>query len=606
MTSSTQLLENLSPEKKELLRKLVAEKQLRKDLNPDNSRAARNWIEKYAYIQTKKQNIELIKFNKAQDEYQKIVEALTAAGLPVRICVLKARQLGISTITQCNHSYSGTQFANKRCKTISYSGESAADLFDMSERIYRLLPEDKKPPIRYHTKSKLVFLDKENKDESLDSRIIIDTAKNLYSGRSQTIHNLHISEMGMMSNVSSLLISLMNAVADEPNTFSCVESTAMGADNFFKEFWDSCSTLEEVLSGNVDTDAGKRDYVKLFIPWYWGEEYVRTPPKSFKLFNYEHERFGNEKELEKSYHWTKEQFAYRRWAIVNMCNGDIEIFHQEYPSNEIEAFIAGGRMRFDKPSVVWYVNNYKDPIATGELYAAETEEQAKEHFGRYEPEIIFEKNPTGLLELWEYPDSECDYVIGGDVAEGIEIVPGDSRKTDYSVGSVFKRSPYKKVAQLRGKIEPDVFADYLRLLGWYYNLAWICCEANKEGVYVNKLLDERYSYVYYQLILDEKTERKTRKVGWHTNSATRPVMIGDLAKVIRERSMINESYDSAQEYMNFIIGKRGKAEAKYGTNDDVVFADGLALEAHMLMPIVSRVRKNINKKVFGYRRHKKK
>jgi hypothetical protein len=582
----------------------LKEKRKRQKAPNDDPRAARRWIEKYAYIQTKKQNIELIKLNRAQDEYQKIVEALIKAGLPVRICVLKARQLGISTVTQCNNAYSATQFPNKRAKTISYSGESAADLFDMSERIYRLLPEDKKPPIRYHTKTKLVFLDKDNKDDSLDSRIIIDTAKNLYSGRSQTIHNLHISEMGMMQNVAKLLISLMNAVADEPNTSSTVESTAMGADNFFKEFWDSCSTLEEVLTGNVDTNNGKRDYVKLFIPWFYGEEYVRKAPKSFRLYNYEHERFGNEKELEKIYHWTKEQFAFRRWAIINVCNGDLEIFHQEYPSNPLEAFVAGGRMRFDKPAVMYYVNNVKEPEAIGELYEAETEEQAKEHFGKNIPEILFEKNPSGLFYIWEYPDSKCDYVIGADVAEGIEVVPGDTKRTDYSVASVFKRDPFKKVAQFRGKVEPDIFADYLYLLGWYYNLAWICCEKNKDGNYVNKLLDERYSYVFYKIILDEKTERKTRKVGWVTDTISRPIMVGDLAKVIREKTMINYSEDSAQEYLNFIINKRGKPEAKFGTNDDVVFADGLALECHILMPVVTRVRKNFNKKVFGYRRHR--
>ena len=582
------------------------EKQKRKQLSVDNFQAARNWIEKYCYIQTQRQEIIPVKLNSAQDKFQTVVEALEKHNKPVRVCVLKARQEGISTITQCNISYRTTQFANRKSKTISYSGESASDLFDMSERVYRLLPDELKPPIRYHTKTSLVFVDKYNSDVSLDSRIIIDTAKNLFSGRSQTIHNLHISEMALMQNVAKLLISLMNAVVPFPGTFSVVESTAMGNDNFFKEFWESCSTLEEVLSGNVDTDGGKRDYVKLFIPWFIHEDYKRAASKSFKLYNFEHERFSNEKQLEKIYKWTKEQFAWRRWAIVNLCGGDLEVFHQEYPSNELEAFIAGGRMRFDKVSVMFYVNNVKEPEATGELYVVESEKEAHEHFGKQKPEVIFEKNPTGLLQLWEYPDIKCDYVIGADVAEGIEVVPGDSKRTDYSVASVFKRDPYKKVAQLRGKIEPDIFADYLYNLGWYYNLAWICCEANKDGVLVNKLLDERYSYLFYQIILDEKTQRKTRKVGWTTNSTTRPIMIGDLARVIREQSMINYSYDSAQEYMYFIINKRGRPEAKFGTNDDTVFADGLALQAHLLMPIVSRIHRDIKKKVFGYQRHKRK
>lgn len=592
-------------EQKELLRKLLLEKQQRENSLKDE-KAARKWIEEHCYIQDKRQKIIKLKLNTAQDIFQSTVEALEKAGKPVRICVLKARQEGISTITQANISYSTTQFSNKRSKTVSYSGESAADLFDMSERIYRLLPDNIKPAIRYHTKSSLVFVDKNNPKESLDSKLIIDTAKNLFSGRSQTIHNLHISEMAMMQGVSKLLISLMNAVSPEPNTFVVVESTAMGADNFFKEFWQSCSTLDEVLNDAVDIEEGKKEYVKIFIPWFIHQEYRRKPPKKLKLFNYEHERFGNEKDLEKAYQWSKEQFAWRRWAIVNLCGGDIEVFHQEYPSNELEAFISGGRTRFDKSSVTFYINNAKKPEATGELYCVESEEKALEHFGKYEPEIVFEKNPTGILQIWEQPDKESDYVIGADVAEGIEVVPGDRKRTDFSVASVFKRNPYKKVAQLRGKIEPDIFADYLYRLGWYYNLAWVCCESNKDGVLVNKLLDERYSYVFYKIILDEKSERKTRKVGWNTDTITRPIMVGDLAKVIREREMINYSSDSAEEYMSFIINKRGRPEAKFGANDDVVFADGLALQAHLLMPIVSRIKKQVRQRVFGYTRHKKK
>jgi len=578
----------------------------RSQILQNNPRVAREWIEKNCFIQTKKQAIVLIKLNEAQDQFQKVVEALTAANKPIRICALKARQEGISTVTQCNSSYKIYNSSNIKAKTVSYSDESANDLFDMSERIYRNLEPNLQPAIRHHTKSSLVFVDKDSTKESLDSKITIDTAKNLYSGRSQTIHTLHISEMAMMQNVSKLLISLMNAVSPEPNTFSVVESTAMGADNFFKEFWGKCSTLKEVLSGNIDTDNNKVDYVKLFIPWFIHKEYEKRASPAFRLFNYEHERFGNEKELEKIYHWSLDKFAWRRWAIVNLCGGDLDIFHQEYPSNELEAFIAGGRMRFDKPSVMFYVNNVIEPTATGELFVGESEEDAHEHFGKYKPEIIFEENPTGLFQIWEYPDDKCDYVIGADVAEGIEIVPGDSKRTDYSVASVFKRNPYKKVAQFRGKVESDIFADYLYNLGWYYHLAWICCESNKDGIHVNKLLDERYSYIFYKVILNEKTQRKTRKVGWLTDSISRPIMIGDFAKVVRERLMTNYSYDSAQEYMNFVINKRGKPEHKFGANDDVVFADALALQAHIIMPIVSRVHKTVKLKVFGYARHRKK
>ena len=42
-----------------------------------------------------------------------------------------------------------------------------------------------------------------------------------------------------------------------------------------------------------------------------------------------------------------EQLKWRRWCINNNCNGDVEQFHQEYPSTPEEAFIASGRPRFN-------------------------------------------------------------------------------------------------------------------------------------------------------------------------------------------------------------------------------------------------------------------
>ena len=32
-----------------------------------------------------------------------------------------------------------------------------------------------------------------------------------------------------------------------------------------------------------DAEAGKGDFVAIFVPWYWQEEYRRVPPEGFVL-----------------------------------------------------------------------------------------------------------------------------------------------------------------------------------------------------------------------------------------------------------------------------------------------------------------------------------
>ena len=43
--------------------------------------------------------------------------------------------------------------------------------------------------------------------------------------------------------------------------------------------------------------------------------------------------YGNEIAIKSLYHLDNEQMQWRRWCIENNCNGEIDIFKQEYPSN---------------------------------------------------------------------------------------------------------------------------------------------------------------------------------------------------------------------------------------------------------------------------------
>ena len=70
------------------------------------------YIERFLYIKTKEGELTLLKLNIMQKKFYDIIKAQFQAGKPVRIIVLKARQLGFSTFIEALIFYfTACQFA---------------------------------------------------------------------------------------------------------------------------------------------------------------------------------------------------------------------------------------------------------------------------------------------------------------------------------------------------------------------------------------------------------------------------------------------------------------------------------------------------------------
>jgi len=573
----------------------------RRQKQKDPVKSVRNFIEDNLKIQTKEGSLIPFKLNFTQDYIMSIFELIWSANLPLRAIILKARQHGVTTLAQGIGMENTSQHKYKTAKTVSYSDGSVLNIYSMSDRFYRHLPENLKPAQRYYTKKSLVFQDVTNLENSLDSRIIVDTAKNLFSGRSETIQFLHVSEMAMMDRAKPLMLSLMNAVPKKPKTTVIIESTARGNDSYFKDVWDTASSLEDVLEGKT-LSSGKTNYIKIFIPWFWNVEYSMDVPKDFRLTVVDTPDYGNEREIMEEFGLTLNQMVWRRDTILNECGKDLQLFHQEYPASPEEAFIASGRLRFNTASLKKMAGATNKWKWKGNLLVVETALQAEEHYGVAEPVIDFEEDDYGNLSIWRKPDIKDEYVIGVDVAEGIEVVPGESKDTDWSVASVFRRNPFEKVAMYRSREVPEVFSNEVYRLGFWYNYAWLVIEKNKDGNAVLANLRDIYSMLFYKIELDQKTNKKTKKFGWDTNLVTKPIMISDLAGMIMTGNIIIPCDLTIKEYLNYIIDARGKTRAKYGKHDDIVMADALALQGHFLMPMVDHNAKPLIVRRFGKKR----
>jgi intein/homing endonuclease len=144
------------------------------------------------------------------------------------------------------------------------------------------------------------------------------------SGRSQTIHWLHASEVAFWDNPSTLMTGLRQAIPNTPTSAIFLESTANGVGNYFHTTW------SEAVSG-------ESEFTPFFFPWWQHYEYTADwlrLPTNVPFRADSEERLL--RVLLRTHGLTdtdiKSRLIWRRWAIRNLAEGDLLRFQQEYPA----------------------------------------------------------------------------------------------------------------------------------------------------------------------------------------------------------------------------------------------------------------------------------
>ena len=177
-------------------------------------------------IRDKTANIVPFKLNKAQQIVLAQIEKDEEAGKPKRYIVLKARQMGLSTLFEALIFHDTIVHENKNGLIIAHEESASQNLFQMSKLYYENLPELIRPMKKYANGKVLQFENPTN-DESeklqnpgLRSKISIATAGAGEVGRSSTIHNLHVSELAFFPDAKTTMLGLMQSMPDQPNTLA--------------------------------------------------------------------------------------------------------------------------------------------------------------------------------------------------------------------------------------------------------------------------------------------------------------------------------------------------------------------------------------------------
>lgn len=182
----------------------------------------------------------------------------------------------------------------------------------------------------------------------------------------------------------------------------------------------------------------------------------------------------------------------------------------------------------------------------------------------------FIKDSEGFIDIYEDVKERVPYVLGGDTAgEG----------SDYFTGFVIDNITGKQVAKLRREFDEIEYTRQMYCLGMYYNQALIGIEANFSTYPIKELDRLKYPKQFVRETEDSYTNKLEKRLGFKTTSITRPLILGQLQKIVLEEiDKINDK-DVLEEMLTFVRNEKGRAEAQEGCHDDLIM--GLAISYYI-------------------------
>lgn len=524
--------------------------------------------------------------NWAQRLVHSKAEAQLAATGRIRILVLKARQLGISTYV-AGRIYQGcTLWSHRRGLVLADEVDRAAEIFSIYERFEAnavLSP----PRASAQKRRELSW--------TTDSRLTVETARDVDTGRGSTLDYVHASEFASYPYPEDVLAGLLDAMPADAGEF-WIESTAKGVGNAFHEMW-------------LAAVAGESEWMPIFLPWFLdpGYQLPLDDEQEAELIAtadaWEREAMETglpfEGELVKL---TPSQLAWRRRKIRE--KGDPRIFRQENPSTPEEAFLVSGSPYFDEEAVADMFRHAVAPARRGS-------------FVQIGGGLVLRPSERGFVRLWEEPDPHGHYVIGVDTAEGrlstgrdasLSDAQNERGGRDFSSADVLKVSELvdhptkagakvrvpclRQVAQVHDRIPPELLAEQVFGAGAMWScpgmeaehgrtLAFTGVERNhSSGQTTIRELRERHKHtqLFLHRRVNTRTGKPTTEFGWVTDGTTRMPMLDELAAAVREGRIRIYSADTLRELSTFVRGDDGRPAAQEGAHDDRVISLAIALQ----------------------------
>ncbi|MCD2346235.1 terminase large subunit [Clostridium guangxiense] len=454
--------------------------------------------------------------------------------------VLKSRQLGLSVCTVGLAIRQCIVYPNSACLLVSHDQKSCNAIFDKLKQQFNSLPTWLKP--------KTVANNRQEIKMTNGSKITCTCAGNKDVARGDTLHLVHLSEFAFWKMPKKQLNSITQALA--PTGKLIIESTANGL-NYFHDLYFQAKNNEN-------------NYKSFFFNWINGSTLFKKDYKNavelYKSRNNnklltENELDEEERELSKM-GATIEQLMWRRGKVAS---SGLDMFHQEYPSTAVEAFISTGGNIFDNKRIDAVeraiINNKTTYIKKENII--DLPMILRNHYGR-------------SFFIYKIAKSGERYFLGCDLSEGVS--------QDYSVVEVFDKNGEQVAEFYNNKLKPFQMAEIIDELGRYYNKGLITVEKASGGHSAIEKL--RYEYKYMNMTKYQSYDELNRavwNVGFDTNNKSKSLIINDFVELFAKGQLKINSRRLLQEMKVFEINDNGSMGAISGSHDDSVMATAFAI-----------------------------
>lgn len=471
--------------------------------------------------------------------------------------ILKGSQFGISTMILAIFTVKFLLVPNAWAVSISHEAEATRRLFSKVE--YWLKPKNMAPWLR-------PFLDFEEDtqknivNKTNNSRFYIGTAGAVAFGRGDTIHYAHLSELSRWNDSGSIVTGILRAVpmTSKKDTWVVKETTANGQGNYHHREW------QREKRGLSDTET-QHKFKPHFLSWLDQPEYRMESDKPLGELTDDEQYIVNKHGADDA------QIRWRRSMIAQLGSEDgrtpEEIFMQEFPLDDEEAFLFSGNPVFQPDKIKSLKEETRDPEWQGDLIGVP-------------PHQSMQESKYGRLKLYEVPSLEDQYVIFADVGQ----------TSDFCSAHVYNRKTWQLAGHYHARITSNHFGSELNRVGHFFNKAVLAVEVNNMGQStIDKLIDLEYPNLYMRTRLDKKTKKKTDEPGWRTDAKTKALIIGNAQSLVRSEQADIPDEDTLDEMSTFVRKENGKMEAQEGCYDDRVISVSGALYLLKLYPYVPPV-----------------
>ena len=555
------------------------------------------------------------------------MEEQRLAGKPIRVIVLKARQLGVSTFVD---SYMGWyQIMWEKSKDsliVGHQSDSTVEVEDMYTKAINALPDflfyEMGKKYEYAGKPKITGSKTRNISHipARNCKIKMGSSVNPESARGGSSALIHYTEVAFWQetaklNPRNIIKAATSATGGKPGTMVIIESTPNGQ-NFFKDECDRAVAVDDY--GNKLSS-----FTLCFITWWKTKLYFIQLPTSHATSGSAstHATSGSpadelptlaefaqqliERREDKKNGWA---YLYWLWTIGATLEGiywymvtrkdyqSDDDMQQEFPSDPIEAFKYSGTLEYDLYLCEKRKKTCKPAVFIGDICGdAPKGIEAMRNLRLYE-------DTAGCLKIWERPNKlgiyRNRYLVSVDIG-------GKYATSDYSVITVFDRLGQMLndegeldeqggptvVAEWYGHTDPDLLAIKCAQIAAYYDNALLVVENNTAYSRYNGTANDDVTELFFPILiplydniyshnkseLNKVDNQAETKYGFNTNRSTKVSVVKYLGTCLRDNLYIEREKGAINEMQTFMKFPNGTYGAVPGKHDDRVMSRAIGL-----------------------------